>query len=386
MTSPQDRPDGNTTPPAPQDDGPPRVDSGRTEVVGTGPRGGAGSDATQVLPPRQQNRNGGQYAVGVHPPPGFPPQPGPSPHDPWQQAGPGYGQRPPDSGYGPSPAPNRPPSQPDPGRAPIYGPVGYGPAGYSQSGYGQSGYGEQPGYGQPRGYSQQPGYGQQTGYGQGGYYNQPGGGPSPQQIATWAILGSVALLGGLAAILTLVLCLDVSSAVNRASNICGQYTGDISEACRQAMKNTGLHVPAAMIIYLILLTLGGVAAVTGAVLLFLRKQAGHFLVLGGGIVLLLFAIIFEAQYAAAGRITYDLIAGLFLATAGGLLFVAPIRQFLGFPPLNTGARPGPYGGGQFGGGGQYGGPFGGGAQPPYNQPQPGPYGPHGPGNYPPRQW
>ena len=384
--SPQGQPDESRTP-----------DPGRTEIVETGGRSGAGSEPAQVRPPRPQNRDDGQYAVGVQqPPPGFPPQSGSSPHESWQQAGPGYGQRPQDSGYGSSPGLNRPPSQPEQARQPGHQPGGYGQPGYGeQPGYAQQpGYGQQSGYGQLSGYGQQAGYGQQTGpgqpgYGQGGYYNPPGG-PSTQQIATWAGFGTVALLGGLAAILTLVLCLDISSAASRVSNMCGQYTGDIAQACREAMNNSGVHVPAAMIVYLILLTLGGVAAVIGAVLLLLKKTVGQFLILGGGVVLLLFAIFFEAQYAAAGRITYDLIAGLFIATVGGLLFVPQFRQFLGLPPSSTGARSGQYGGqfgdGQFGGGGQYGGQFGAGAPPPYGQPHPGQYGQQQPGGYPPRQW
>lgn len=255
------------------------------------------------------------------------------------------------------------PSQPDYGRPP-----GYGSAGPNESGYGQqAGYGQQPGYGQP-------------GYGQGGYYGRPTNGPTTQQTATWAVLGSIALLAGLATVLTLLLCLDVSSVANRASNICGQYRGEIQEACQQAMKSAGVHVPAAAISYLILLIFGGVAAVVGAVLLFLRKQAGQYLVLGGGVVLLLFAIIFEAQYGATGRITYDLIAGLFLAIGGGLLLVPQVRQSLNLPPLSAGTRSGQYGGSHYGGS-QYGG-----GQAPYGQPQPGQYGRPGPGGYPPRQW
>lgn len=398
MTSPQDQP-GESQTREPQESGPQPAHPGRTGIVETRRRSGADSGPTQVVPPRQQNRDNGQYAGRVQPPPGFSPQSGPPPHESWQQAGPGYGQRPSDAGYSSSPGLNRPPSQPEHGRQPGYQPAGYGQPGYAeQPGYApQPSFGQQPGYGQQPGFAHQAAYGQQTGlgqpgYGQGGYYTQPGG-PSTQQIATWAALGTVALLSGLAAILTLVLCLDISSAVNRASNMCGQYTGEIAQACREAMNNSGVHVPAAMTIYLILLTLGGVAAVIGAVLLFLKKAVGQFLILGGGVALLLFAIIFEAQYAAAGRITYDLIAGLFIATAGGLMFVPQVRQFLGLPPLSsgsTGARPGQYGGhfggGQFGAGAPYGGQFGAGAQLPYGQPQPGQYGHQQLGGYPPRQW
>ena len=327
------------------------------------------------MPPRQQNCDD-QYAVGVQPPSGFSPQPGPSPHDPWQQAGPGYSQRPPDSGYGSSPAQNRPPSQPDYGRQPDYGPVGYGQPGYRD----QAGYGLQPGYGQ------QPGFGQ-PGFGQGGYYSQPGGGPSAQKIATWAILGTVALLGVLAAVLTVALWVDLSTAVSRASDVCGQFGGEISDICRQSLRNNAPQVPTAVIIYLILLTVGSLTAVAGAVLLLFKKYVGQFLILGGGVVMLLFAIATEAQYGATGRVTYDLIAGLFIAVVGGLLLVPQARQLLGFTPRSTGARPGQYGGGeQFGGAHYGGGQYGGGAQPPYGQPQPGQYGQQGPGGYPPRQW
>jgi uncharacterized membrane protein YgcG len=200
-------------------------------------------------------------------------------------------------------------------------------------------------------------------------------------------LGAVALLGGLAAILTVVLGIDLGTAVSRASDVCGQFGGEVSDICRQSLRNNAPHVPAAVIVYLILLIISSVTAVAGAVLLLLKKYVGQFLVLGGGIVLLLFAIITEAQYGATGRVTYDLIAGLFIAIAGGLLLVPQVRQFLGFPPLSSGAGPGQYGGGQHGGGGQYGGgQYGGGGQSPYGQPQPGHYGQQGPGGYPPRQW
>ena len=319
----------------------------------------------------------------MQPPSGFSPQPGPSPHDPRQQAGRGYGQRPSDYGYGSSPGRDHSPSQPDYGRQPDYGPPGYGQPGY----WDQPGYGQQPGYSQQFGHGQQPGYGQ-PGFGQGGYYSQPGGGPSTQQLARWAILGTVALLGVFAAILTVVLGIDLSTAVSRASDVCGQFGGEISDICRQSLRNTAPHVPATVIVYLILLTIGSLTAVAGAVLLLFKKYVGQFLILGGGVVMLLFAITTEAQYGATGRVTYDLIAGLFIAVVGGLLLVPQVRQFLGFPPLSIGgARPGQYGGGgQFGGAQYGGGQYGGGAQPPYGQPQPGQYGQQGHGGYPPRQW
>jgi hypothetical protein len=376
MTSPQpshDRPhEGETQPPQGGDPSPP--DSDRTEVVRTGETGDSAPEATQVLPPGQ---NHGQYAVGVQPPaPGLPPQHRP----PWQQAGPGYGQQPPDTGYA-SPQPSPPPGQQDYGRQAGYGQTGYGQTGYGQ----QSGYGPQSGYGQPA-------------YGQGGYYSQPRTGSNTQQFVTWTLLGAITLLGLLGFILTVGLWIDVSTAVSRASNVCGQFGGgEISDICRQAIRNNAPRVPAALVTYLILLIVGSIAAIAGAVLIFLKKYAGQYLIIGGGVVMLLFAIIGEARYGAAGPITYDLIAGLIIAIAGGLMFVPQIRSNLGLPPISSGGRAGQSGGGgQFGSGGHFGGgQFGGGqppygqppyGQPPYGQPHQGRYGQPGYGDYPPRQW
>lgn len=323
---------------------------------------------------------------------GFPPQSGPFPKDPWQQAGPGYGQRPPDSDYGASAAANHPRAQSDYGHQADYGQSGYG----EQPGYGQQlGYRPQPGYGPQTGYGQhpyfqQPGYGQQTGYGppgygHAGYYTPPGSGPSTQQVATWSILAVIGLLGLLGAIFTATLWIRLASAISRVSHICGQLGGEASELCRPSM-------PVAVVMYLILLIAGSLTAVGGAAMLFVRRYAGHYLICGGGAAMLLFAILAEAQYGATGRITYDLIAGLFISIAGGVMFVPQVRLFLGLPPLSTGGRRGHFGGGGYFGGAQFGGsqygggPYGGAGQPPYSQPQPGQYGQPGQGGYPPRPW
>ncbi|MGH3633301.1 hypothetical protein [Mycobacterium sp.] len=293
------------------------------------------TDPTRVVPPNQQQSDHGQYGFG-----GQPPAPGYGWQAPtgygyqataghWPQPGAGYGQQ----------------------TFPGYG----GPSAYGQAGY------RQGGYSQPPGYAQFP-------YGSGGY-RQSGGGPSSGQISLWITLGGVIFLGLLGAVLTFTLLMDLSTAVSRASNICDQYGGQISDICKQSLRNHGVKVPITAVTYLVLLILGSLAALGGAVLMLLKKQLGRFLILGGGVVMVLFAIVCAAQYGGTGRVTYDLIAGVLIAIAGGLLIVPQIRLFLGLPPT-SGRRPG-----QFGGGGGL----------PYGQQYPGYYGQPGPG-YPPRQW
>jgi hypothetical protein len=122
------------------------------------------------------------------------------------------------------------------------------------------------------------------------------------------------------------------------------------------------------VVCMFLIIAGNLAATGGAVMLFLRKQLGQFLILGGGIVMLVLSIGCEARYGATSRLTYDLIAGVVVTVIGGLMFVPAFRVLLGLPPKLTGTGPGP-------------GP--GGGQWPYGPPQPPQYGPPGP---PPQQW
>jgi hypothetical protein len=114
----------------------------------------------------------------------------------------------------------------------------------------------------------------------------------------------------------------------------------------------------------------GLAATGGAVMLFLKRQMGQFVILGGGIVMLLLAIGCEARYGATGRLTYDLIAGFIIAAVGGLMFIPAFRITLGLPPRLVGG-PAP---GGFPSGGSW----------PYGQPPP--QGLPGPGGYPPPHW
>ena len=49
-------------------------------------------------------------------------------------------------------------------------------------------------------------------------------------------------------------------------------------------------VPAALVVCLFLIIAAGLAAAAGAVMLFLKRQMGQFLILGGGIVMLVLSI------------------------------------------------------------------------------------------------
>lgn len=265
------------------------------------------------------------------PPPGFPPPWGSSPNDPPEYNQPGDGGQPAPGSYGQQP--------PYPGY-PATPPTG-------------------PGY-------PQPGYGQQPRWA--GYGAQPAP-PTSQQTIGWVTFAAIGLLGLLGAILTLTLWINLSSAVNRASDICKRWGGgEFYNLCRQQFPT----LPATLVVCLFLIIAAGLAAAAGAVMLFLRRQMGQFLILGGGIVMLVLSIGCEARYGATSRITYDLIAGFVIAAVGGLMLIPAFRMTLGMPPNLTG--------GPVPGGFQGSGPW------PYGQPQPPQQGPPGPGGYPPPNW
>jgi hypothetical protein len=269
------------------------------------------------------------------PPPGLPPQWGPPPDDPdpREQAGPGfggqpvpesYGQQPPPPGYGPPPGSGFPP-----------------PAEY----------GHQPGYSPPW-----------------GGYGGPAPAPTSQQTISWVSLAAIGLMGLLGAILTLTLWINLNSAVSRAADVCNRFGGEYSSMCRQQIKNMVPSVPVALVVCLFLIIAACLAVTTGAVMLFVKRPMGQFLILGGGIVMLILSIGCEARYGATSRVTYDLIAGLVIAAIGGLMFVPAFRVVMGLPPRLTDVhRPG-----GFPGGGQW----------PPGPPPPPQYGPPGP----PPQW
>ncbi len=275
------------------------------------------------------------------PPPGFPPQWGSSPHDPQEHVEPGYGGQPGTGGYA-----QQPPPYP-----------GYGTPPPPAPGYPQTGYPQQPGQGPPAW----------------GGYGAPATGPTSQQTVGWITFAIVGLLGLLGAILTLTLWLNMSSAVSRASDVCNRFGGGYSSMCRQSIKHVVPSIPPALVTSLFLIIAASLVATAGAVMLVLKRPTGQFLLLGGGIVMLVLAIGCEARYGATGRLTYDLIAGVIIAAIGGLMLIPAFRFALGLSPKPV-AGPGP---GGFQSGGQW----------PYGQPQPPPqYGPPGAGGSPPQQW
>jgi len=273
------------------------------------------------------------------PPPGFPPQWDSSPHHPREHVEPGYGGQPGSGGYA-----QQPPPHPGYGTPPPPAP-GYLPTGYPQ----------QPGQGPPAW----------------GGYGAPATGLTFQQTVGWITFAIVGLLGLLGAILTLTLWLNMSSAVSRAADVCNRFGGEYSSMCRQSIKNMVPSIPPALMASLFIIIAASLVVTAGAVMLVLKRPTGQFLLLGGGIVMLVLAIGCEARYGATGRLTYDLIAGVIVAVTGGLMLVPAFRFALGLSPKPT-AGPGP---GGLQGSGQW----------PYGQPQPPQYGPPGAGGYPPQQ-
>ena len=145
----------------------------------------------------------------------------------------------------------------------------------------------------------------------------------------------------LGAILTLTLWINLNSAVSRAADVCNRFGGEYSSMCRQQIKNMVPSVPVALVVCLFLIIAACLAVTTGAVMLFVKRPMGQFLILGGGIVMLILSIGCEARYGATSRVTYDLIAGLVIAAIGGLMFVPAFRLVMGLPPRLTDVhRPG----------------------------------------------
>lgn len=164
-------------------------------------------------------------------------------------------------------------------------------------------------------------------------------------LITFAIVG---LLGVLGAVLTLTLWINMESAIHRAEEICDRVSGEYARSCQQAMKSRVPSIPAVLVMCMFVIFGANIAATAGAVMLFLKRQLGQFLILGGGIVMLVLSIGCEARYGETGRLTYDLVAGVVIAVVGGLLLVPAFRVLLGLPPTLTGGRrpvagPWPYG-------------------------------------------
>jgi hypothetical protein len=193
---------------------------------------------------------------------------------------------------------------PPPGPPPQWGPPPDDPR--DQFG---PGFGGQP---DPGSYGQQPpapAYGppQWSGYG------APVPAPSSQQTFGWISLTAIGLLGLLG----------------------------------HQIQNLVPTLPVVLVVCLFLIIAACLAVAAGAVMLFLKRPLGQFLILGGGIVMLVLSIGVEARYGATGRVTYDLIAGLVIAAAGGLMFISAFRVLLGLPPQLTAGPSGYPGGGHW---------------------------------------
>jgi hypothetical protein len=319
----------------------------RTQVVRPGQPEGAG-DATQMVPPGSLPPAQPPYAPPQDhnsPPAGFPGQQG------------GFGGPPP--GYGPPPG-GFPGQQPPPG------------------------YGQQPpppGYGPPGGFAQQSGLGHGPSFG--------GQGQNTQMIA-WVLAGVAGLLGLIVAIIGLT---DLGKL--------SDYSDGYSALPDGPLKND-LPSPTILWVCAILILLGGIAAIGGGVLIFLKHKLATIVTAAAGGVMLVFGIVFMAVLGDLSDGTgspnlpvWALIAGILVGAIGALGLIPQTKHFLG----GGSVLAGPGGGGGFGGpppGGGFGQPpqQGFGQQPPpgYGPPPPG-YGqpPQQPGGYgqpggPPQQW
>jgi hypothetical protein len=165
--------------------------------------------------------------------------------------------------------------------------------------------------------------------------------PTSQQTFGWITLAAIGLLGLLGGILTLTLWINLNSAVSRAADVCNRFGGEYANMCRHQIQAMVPTLPVALVVCLFLIMAACLAVAAGTVMLFLKRPLGQFLILGGGIVMLVLSIGVEARYGATGRVTYDLIAGLIIAVSGGLMFIPAFRVLLGLPPQLT-ARPAGY--------------------------------------------
>jgi len=348
----------------------PPADAGATQVVnpnqlGGPPQGGGQAEATQMVPPGSMPPPQPQYA----PPPsasdqgGFGQQPGGFPGQPPQGPPPGYGQQPPQGpppGYG-----QQPPQGGFPGQQP---PPGYPPQG--------------------GGFAQQQGLGQAPGF--------AGGQGQNTQMISWGIAGLVAVLGLVLAIITLVDFGDVSD-ISKA-------LGDLSDKQMEQQYNATAPSPGLLWISTIAMLIGGLVAIGGGVLVYLKHKMSHIALVSAGGVMLVFAILglvglgsADVGGGAPNAAIFGIIFGILVGAAGALGFFPQTKQYLGGASA-FGPSGGGFGGGQTGGFGQpqqgFGQPQQGfGQQPPPQQgfgQQPPPQQGFGqqppPGGQPPQQW
>jgi hypothetical protein len=335
------------------------TDSGATQVVSPGSFGHQQQDsgATQMVPPGSMPPQQPPYS----PPPGADASGG----FPGQQ--PGYGQQ---QGF--------------PGQQPGYGQQ-QGFPGQQQQGF--------PGQQPPPGYPPQGGFAQQSGLGQGPSFG--GQGQNTQMIA-WGIAGLAALLGLLVAIMALTDFGDL-----------GDYGDGYDTLSDEQVDALGLPAPFMLTLCTIGALLGGLVAIAGGVLVFLKhKLAKLALVVGGGLMLvfgLLEMILWAGIEGDAGDgpnvPVWALIGGIIVTGLGALGYLPQTKKFLGGESVLSGGPGGHGGGGGFGPppGGGFGQPQQGFGQPPqqgfgqppqqgYGQPPQQGFGQPPQGGQPPQQW
>ncbi|WP_326944378.1 hypothetical protein OG439_31645 [Amycolatopsis sp. NBC_01307] len=340
-----------------------------TQVVQPAQPGEGGAGATQALPPVDANATQWVNPAG-----------GDAPVADSTQLVPPGSQPPPAIPYNP------PPSAADNPAAAF---------GQQQGGYGQpGGYGQQPGgFGQP---GQPPqGFGGPPGFG--GPQQQQFGGPPQQQFGASPAGGGNPLFGYIAAGLLAIfgLLAVVFFFVDMFDSDFTTYSdavGKVTDQQIQAAKDAGQYIsPGALTIYYILVLVGGLAALGAAVFTFLKNKIASFLAVGGGAVLLIFAILIMIELSidvpdgatikfGNGQALY-LVAGIFVLAIGVLGLLPATKQFVGLGdgaaastgPQGFGGPPAGFGGPQQGFDGPpqgFGGPQ---QQPGFGQPgQPGP--------------
>lgn len=304
----------------------------RTQAIQPGqrpPAQGDDSGATQVVSPGSFGQPQDAGATQMVPPGTLPPQPPP---------------------YAQSQDPNSPP-----GGFPGQQPQGFGqqhgfPGQQPPPGYGQQqGFGQQPpqGYGQqpPPGYPPQGGFAQQSGLGQGPSFG--GQGQNTQMIA-WVIAGLVAVLGLVTAIWAV------------SDDLFSGDLGDYSKLYDEAgdAEKELLVGPAIFYISTFLILLGGLAAVGGGVLIFLKHKLATIVTVAAGGVLIVGAIMYMIGFgsfdlpegisisdldAPIGSVrVFALIAGLLIAGAGALGYFPQTKKYLGVGSV-LGGQGGPAG-------------------------------------------
>lgn len=291
-------------------------DSGATQVVSPGSFGqqttpGQAPDAgaTQMVPPGSLPPQQPPYAqpgADQSPPGGFP----------GQQPPPGYGQQP-QQGFGQQPPPGFGQQQGFPGQQP---PPGFPPPG--------------------GGFAQQQGLGQGPSFG--------GQGQNTQMIA-WGIAGVAAVFGLIVAILALTDFGDL-----------GDY-GDIYDSAPEgAIDEYGLPSPGMLWLTTIGMLLGGLAAIGGGVLVYLKNKLAPTVLAAGGGLMFVFAIIQMILFGGIesgvpvempGGTIFGLIAGIVVGAIGAMGFFPQTKKFYGMDSAlaGPGGGFGPPPGGGFGG-------------------------------------